>query len=248
MEKKVIQIEDLSYSYPDGNAVLSNIDLEVKQDESIGIIGPNGAGKTTLLLHFNGLLNGNNGITKIKIFDLEMDNKNLTEIRRMVGFVFQEPEDQLFMPTVYEDVSFGPYNLGWDKDVVRKETERALEEVSLSNKANQLSHHLSLGEKKRVSIATVLSMKPRILILDEPSANLDPAARRHLIDLLKRLPVTKVIAGHDLELILELCNRVIVLDEGRIVADGETRKILIDSQLMQRHNLEVPLSLRYKFK
>lgn len=241
--RKVIQIEELSYSYPDGNRALECVSLDVSEGESLGVIGPNGAGKTTLLLHLNGLLNGN-GAAKIKIAGLEIISGNLREIRRIVGFVFQEPEDQLFMPTVYEDVSFGPFNLGWDTQTVRKEAEQALEEVGLSDKADHLSHHLSLGEKKRVSIATVLSMKPEILVLDEPSANLDPAARRHLIDLLNRLPVTKIIAGHDLELMLELCRRVIVMDKGRIVADGDTEEMLSNPCLMQSHSLEVPLSLK----
>jgi len=243
MNRKIIQIEDLNYSYPDGNKALEGIKLDVQEGESLGVIGPNGAGKTTLLLHFNGLLNGNN-TARIEVLDLKVNNQNLRNIRKAVGFVFQDPQDQLFMPTVYEDVSFGPVNLGWDKDKVKENTQQALEEVTLSEKAGHLSHHLSLGEKKRVSIATVLSMKPEILILDEPSANLDPAARRHLIDLLKRLSVTKIIAGHDLELILELCNRVVVLDKGRVVADGETRAILGNTLLMNQHSLEVPLSLK----
>ncbi|MGD9014509.1 MAG: ABC transporter ATP-binding protein [Candidatus Omnitrophota bacterium] len=242
-DRRVIQIEDLSYVYPDGNKVLQGINLDVFQGETLGVIGPNGAGKTTLLLHFNGLLNGNDA-TRVRVLSLDINKQNLQEIRKVVGFVFQDPQDQLFMPTVYEDVNFGPTNLGWDKDKVRESTHQALEEVTLLDKASHLSHHLSLGEKKRVSIATVLSMKPEILVLDEPSANLDPAARRHLIDLLKRLSVTKIIAGHDLELILELCNRVVVLDRGMIVADGETREVLSNPLLMQQHNLEVPLSLK----
>jgi len=243
MKQRVIRIEDLSYAYPDGNKVLEGINLDVFQGETLGVIGPNGAGKTTLLLHFNGLLNGN-GIMSVMVSGLKINKQNLREVRKKVGFVFQDPQDQLFMPTVYEDVSFGPTNLGWDKDKVRQYTQQALEEVTLSDKADHLSHHLSLGEKKRVSIATVLSMKPEILILDEPSANLDPAARRHLIDLLKTLSITKVIAGHDLELILELCDRVVVLDKGRIAADGDTRDILNNPLLMQQHSLETPLSLK----
>jgi len=239
--RRVIQIKDLSYSYPDGNRALEDINLDVLEGETLGVIGPNGAGKTTLLLHLNGLLDG---VAKVNIMGLEMNNHNLREIRKAVGFVFQDPEDQLFMPTVYEDVSFGPSNLGWDKETIKRQSQQALREVELLDKADHLSHHLSLGEKKRISIATVLSMKPEILILDEPSANLDPAARRHLIDLLKRLPVTKIVAGHDLELILELCSRVVVLDKGRIVADGKTEEILSNSSLMELHGLEVPLSLR----
>lgn len=242
-QKAIIQINDLHYSYPDGAKALEGINLELFEGESIGIVGPNGAGKTTLLLHLNGLLDGN-GIAKIKILDLELNSKNLREVRKAVGFVFQDPEDQLFMPTVYEDVSFGPANLGWDKDTVRKETQQALDAVNLSDKADHLSHHLSLGEKKRVSIATVISMIPDILVLDEPSANLDPSSRRHLIGLLKGLCVTKIVSGHDLELILELCNRVIVLDQGKIVADGATRSILSNSLLMEQHGLEIPLSLK----
>jgi cobalt/nickel transport system ATP-binding protein len=243
LKKMIIQIEDLSYSYPDGNRALELINLNVFDGESVGLIGPNGAGKTTLLLHLNGLLNGN-GLANIKVLGLEVNSKNLKQIRQAVGFVFQDPEDQLFMPTVYEDVSFGPQNLGWDKDTINKNTQQALQEVSLFDKVNHLSHHLSLGEKKRISIATVLSMKPEILVLDEPSANLDPATRRHLIDLLKSLLVTKIIAGHDLELILELCSRVVVLDKCRIVADGQTREILSNPLLMKQHSLEVPLSLK----
>ena len=244
MGKRIIQIKELSYSYPDGNMALENINLHVLEGESLGVIGPNGAGKTTLLLHFNGLLDGSSGKSKIKILNLEINNKNIAEIRKAVGFVFQDPEDQLFMPTVYEDVSFGPSNLGWDKDTIKKQAQQALDEVGLSDKASLLSHHLSLGEKKRVSVATVLSMKPDILVLDEPSANLDPAARGQLIDVLKGLSVTKIIAGHDLELILELCTRIVVLDKGKIVAEGDTREILSDPLLMKQHNLEVPLSLK----
>jgi len=243
MKHKVIEIKDLSYAYPDGNKALEDINLSVLKGESLGIIGPNGAGKTTLLLHFNGLLNSNNGVAKIKILDLELSHRNIRDIRKAVGFVFQDPEDQLFMPTVYEDVSFGPYNLGWDRDTVNKISQQALRHVGLSDKAGHLSHHLSLGEKKRVSIATVLSMKPEILVLDEPSANLDPAARRHLVDLLKGLPVTMIIAGHDLELILELCNRVVILYGGKIIADGDTKGVLSNHLLMKQHGLEVPLSL-----
>ena len=243
MRQSIIKIKDLSYAYPDGNSVLKNINLEVAEGDSLGVIGPNGAGKTTLLLHLNGLLN-NNGATNIEIAGLDMSKKNLREIRRSVGLIFQDPQDQLFMPTVYEDVSFGPANLGWNKAIVDEQTQAALKAVGMFDKQNHLSHHLSFGEKKRISIATVLSMKPEILVLDEPSANLDPAARRHLIDLLAGLRVTKIISGHDLELILELCNRVIVLDKGEIVAEGNTQEILSNASLMHEHSLEVPLSLK----
>ncbi|MFC1658378.1 energy-coupling factor ABC transporter ATP-binding protein [Candidatus Omnitrophota bacterium] len=246
MKQKIIQINELDYTYPDGNKALRGINLDVSRGETLGVVGPNGAGKTTLLLHFNGLLNGSSA--RVMVGGLSINKENLRQVRKIIGFVFQDPQDQLFMPTVYEDVSFGPDNLGWDKDKVRKSTEQALEEVGLLDKQGHLSYHLSFGEKKRVSIATVLSMKPEVLVLDEPSANLDPAARRHLIDLLRKLPVTKIIAGHDLELILELCNAVVVLDKGRIVACGDTKKILSDSVLMQQHSLEVPLSLKLSSK
>ncbi len=246
MRKEVIQIKDLSYSYPDGTKVLEGINLDVQEGQTLGIIGPNGAGKTTLLLHLNGLLNGDGkDISRVKIVGLDVERKNLKAIRKAVGFVFQEPEDQLFMPTVYEDVSFGPSNLGWDKQRVERESLRALQAVDMADKSGHLSHHLSLGEKKRVAIATVLSMSPDILVLDEPSANLDPAARRHLIGLLKFLSVTKIIASHDMELVLELAERVVVLDCGRIAADGNPQDILGDDLLMRQHNLEVPLSLKY---
>lgn len=238
-----IEIKNLNYTYPDGNRALEGINLEVRKGECLGIIGPNAAGKTTLLLHLNGLLISESA-QEIRVMGIKICNKHLKEIRKTVGFVFQEPQDQLFMPTVYEDVSFGPVNLGWDKEIVEKQTKQALKQVGLYDKAGHLSHHLSLGQKKRVAIATVISMKPEILVLDEPSANLDPAARSSLIELLKGLAVTKIISGHDLELILELTNRVIVLDRGRIVANGNTREILSNNHIMQQHGLQVPLSLK----
>ena len=239
--KAAIRINNLEYTYPDGTQALEGINLNILEGETAGLIGPNGAGKSTLLLHLNGILKQRG---EVEIFGINLDNGNLDQIRSKVGLVFQDPEDQLFMPTVFDDVAFGPINMKLAKDDIKPSVNKALQEVDMLDSADRISHHLSFGEKKRISIATVLSMKPEILVLDEPSANLDPAARRHLIDLLKRLPVTKIIAGHDLELILELCNRVVVLDKGRIVADGETRKILSDPQLMKEHNLEVPLSLK----
>jgi energy-coupling factor transporter ATP-binding protein EcfA2 len=233
--KEAIKINNLEYTYPDGTRALEGINLNIFEGESVGLLGPNGAGKSTLLLHLNGILKQKG---KVEVFGLNLDNGNLDKIRSKVGFVFQDPENQLFMPTVFDDVAFGPINMKKTLEEIKASVNEALREVDMLDSITRISHHLSFGEKKRVSIATVLSMKPEILL------NLDPAARRHLIDLLKRLPVTKIIAGHDLELILELCSRVVVLDKGRIVADGKTEEILSNSSLMQSHSLEVPLSLR----
>jgi len=243
MAKKVIEIKGLNYSYPAGAEALKNINLDIYEGESLGIIGPNGAGKSTLLLHLNGILSGN---SHIRVLDLEVEERNLPRIRSKVALVFQDPDDQLFMPTVFDDVAFGPVNMDLDKEKVRHLVKKALEAVGMQDALNRSSHHLSFGEKKRISIATVLSMEPEVLILDEPSSNLDPKARQHLIDLLKRFRLTKIIAGHDLELILEICDRVAVLDGGAIVADGDTKAILSNKSLMELHNLEVPLSLKLK--
>jgi cobalt/nickel transport system ATP-binding protein len=243
MEKKIIEIENLKFSYSNGNFTLQDIGFYVYKGETLGIIGPNGAGKSTLLLHLNGLLEGQG---KIKICGLEMNKDNLKTIRRRVGLVFQDSQDQLFMPTAYEDVAFGPENLGLNKEQVDKEVDYALGVVGLSDKRDHLSYHLSLGEQKRLSIATVLSMSPELLVLDEPNANLDPSSRRHLIDLLKCLGNTKVIATHDLEMVLELTNRVILLDNGRVISQGQTREILSDQSLLEAHGLEIPLSILLK--
>lgn len=240
MAKKVIEIKGLNYIYPGGEEALKNINLNVSQGESLGVIGPNGAGKSTLLLHLNGILRSS---SHIEVLGLKVEEKNLFQIRNKVGLVFQDPDDQLFMPTVFDDVGFGPINMGLDKGQVRNAVQEALEFVDMQDAAGRLAHHLSVGEKKRVSIATVLSMKPEILVLDEPTSNLDPKSRRDLIELLKKFELTKIIAGHDLEFILDICTRVILLDKGEIVAGGETKEILSDKSLLESHHLEVPLSL-----
>lgn len=237
---KAIEIKNLSFTYPDGCQALVDISLDIQEGESVGIIGPNGAGKSTLLLHLNGLLNEN---SNIRIFDKSITKENLSFIRKKVGFVFQDPQDQLFMPTVFEDVAFGPENLGLNKAEIDKRVDYALSEVGLIDKKNHSSHHLSLGQQRRLSLATVLSMSPEILVLDEPNSNLDHSGRRHLIDLLKNFQVTKIIASHDLELILDLCSRVILLDKGMIVSDGKTRQILANQTLLSAHGLEPPASL-----
>lgn len=237
---KAVEIKNLSFSYSNGSNALSGINLDIYEGESVGIIGPNGAGKTTLLLHLNGLLNGKG---KISIFGSEINEKNLKEARKNVGLVFQDPEDQLFMPTVFEDVAFGPSSAGLVKDRLKGRVDKALEDVGLLNKADHISYHLSLGEKKRVALATILSMEPRILVLDEPSANLDPRSRRHLINLLKGFSVTKIIATHDLEMVLDLCDRVVILDEGVVIVDGKAKEILSQKPLLESHGLEVPPSV-----
>ena len=240
--KKVIEVRDLSFAYPDGTFALENIILDVFENESLAVIGPNGAGKSTLLLHFNGLLNGQGQC--IKILDNVVSKENLAFIRQKVGFVFQDPQDQLFMPTAYEDVAFGPKNLGLGKEEVEKRANYALAELGLSDIKDHSSHHLSLGQQRRLSIATVLAMSPEILVLDEPNANLDHLSRRHLIEFLSNLKATKIIATHDLEMVLELCQRVIILDKGKIVSCGPAKEILSDPAILEPHGLEVPLSLK----
>ncbi|RLG13305.1 cobalt ABC transporter ATP-binding protein [Candidatus Pacearchaeota archaeon] len=242
--RKAIEIRDLSYAYPDGTVALSDINLDVIEGESIGIIGPNGAGKSTLLLHLNGLLQNNSGI---KIFGEKIIQSNLPQIRRKVGLVFQDPDNQLFMPTVFDDVAFGPINMSFSKEEINNLVDEALKKVDMLKFKNHPSHHLSFGEKKRISLATVLSMKPEILVLDEPASNLDPRSRRQLIQFLNRLTITKIIATHDLDLVLETCGRVILLHGGRLVSEGDTLDILKDKDLLEKHSLEVPPSI-YKIK
>ena len=239
--RKIIRVRNLEYVYPDGTKALKGIDLDVFRGESVGLIGPNGAGKSTLLLHLNGIIRGRQG--SVEVLGMKVEEKNLIKIRQKVAIVFQEPDDQLFMPTVFDDVAFGPINAGYSEENVREKVKEALEGIRMEGYEKRCSHHLSFGEKKRISLATVLSMQPEILILDEPTSNLDPRARRHLMELLKNFSLTKIVAGHDLELILAICQRVILLDEGKIVANGDARGILSDKSLMESHGLELPLSL-----
>jgi cobalt/nickel transport system ATP-binding protein len=225
---KIIKIENLNYSYPDGNRALSGINLEVEYGETLGIIGSNGAGKSTLLLHLNGILQGSG---KVEIAGQELTDKNINLIRRMVGLVFQDPDSQLFMPTVFDDVGFGPTNMGMKKQEVAESVRRALTEVDMLPSITRSSHHLSVGEKKRISIATVLSMNPQVLVMDEPSSNLDPKHRRELIVLLNKLEMTKVIASHDLELVAQTCSRVVLMEDGKIIAGGDCRNFLSEATL-----------------
>lgn len=221
--KEAIKIENLEYTYPDGTQALKGINLGIFEGESIGLIGLNGAGKSTLLLHLNGILRGSG---KVEIMGLKITNGNLDLIRSKIGLVFQNPEDQLFMPTVFDDVSFGPINMMLPRAEIETSVNEALKEVGMLDSIKRPSHHLSFGEKKRVSIATVLSMKPQILVLDEPTSNLDPNGRRDIIKFLKGINKTKIIASHDLEMIAELCSRYVFLNKGMIVRQDSTPKNL----------------------
>lgn len=240
--KKVIEINKLSYFYTDGTQALKDVRLDIYQGETVAIIGPNGAGKSTLLLHLNGVLRG--GSNSIVISGMRMEEGNLREIRSKVAVVFQDPDDQLFSPTVFDDVAFGPLNMGLSKDVVMERVKRALRQVDMEGYEDRCPHHLSLGEKRRISLATVLSMKPEILVLDEPTANLDPRARRGLITLLSDLQITKIIATHDMELAAETCSKTVLLSEGRVVANGNTRDILTNEEFLKAHGLEPPPPVR----
>lgn len=231
----ILSIHNLTYAYPDEYLALRGITLEAAEGEKIALVGPNGAGKSTLLQHLNGILSPAGG--KISVNHLEMNSKNLANIRALVGVVFQNPDDQLFSPTVFEDVAYGPIYQGLSKLDVEKRVKQALDAVQMSEYIHRVSYHLSVGEKKKIAIATVLAMQPSILALDEPSAGLDPRARRGLIQLLETLPQTQIIATHDLALVKELADRVLIMDKGVIVADGDTKTILADTHLLEAHGI-----------
>jgi cobalt/nickel transport system ATP-binding protein len=230
-----IEVEKLSYAYPDGHVALRETSLTIAPGEKVALVGPNGAGKSTLMLHLNGILQGQGSV---RVCGLEMINKNLGKVRAAVGLVFQNPDDQLFSPTVFDDVAFGPIYQGLQKAEVEERVYQALDAVHMRDYAKRVSHHLSVGEKKRIAIATVLSMKPEILVLDEPSAGMDPRARRTLINQLRELPQTMLVSTHDLRLVHELFPRTIIMDDGRIVADGATEQLLNDEALLNAHGLE----------
>lgn len=233
----VLQVHDLHFSYHDGLAALRGVSFDMCEGEKVALVGPNGAGKSTLMLHLNGILNGHGEVT---VGGNHLTRDNLPLIRSMVGLVFQNPDDQLFSPTVFDDVAFGPLHMGLPMGEIEARVKAALEAVRMSSFRDRLSHHLSVGEKKRIAIATVLSMDPQILVLDEPSAGLDPRARRTLINLLRELPITMLVSTHDMRLVEELFPRTIVMDEGQIVADGKTKDILQDEELLTAHGLEKP--------
>lgn len=232
-----IELRDLSFSYPDGWEALRGVDLTVGMGEKVALVGPNGAGKSTLLLLLAGLLKGRG---TIRLFGEEVGDGNLRRIRARMGLVFQDPDDQLFSPTVFDDVAFGPLYAGLPEAEVRRRVHWALSQVGLDGFGERLSHHLSLGEKKRAAIATVLSMQPDLLVLDEPTAGLDPRARRQLIGLLRSLPQTMLVATHDMRLVAELLPRTVVMDAGQVVADGPTLVIMSDRRLLEAHGLEQP--------
>jgi cobalt/nickel transport system ATP-binding protein len=231
-------VEDVAFAYPDGHQALFGVDLRIEPGERVALLGPNGAGKTTLVLHLNGILRPGRGT--ISVAGLPVTKANLREIRSRVGIVFQDPDDQLFMPTVGEDVAFGPRNLGLPEAEVTARVAIALEQVGMAGYADRPPHHLSFGQRRRVAVATVLSMHPEVLVLDEPSSNLDPAGRRELAEVLESLPVTLLMVTHDLPYAMQLCPRSVVLDDGAVVADGGTRELLADSAMLARHRLELP--------
>lgn len=233
-----LEVLGLSYAYPDGHQALRDVDLHVHHGERVALLGPNGAGKTTLLLHLNGIFRPASGL--VRVAGLDVTDESLMEVRRRVGLVFQDPDDQLFMPTVGQDVAFGPANFGIEGEELDRRVSEALSAVSMLDASGRAPHHLSYGERRRVAIATVLAMRPEILVLDEPTSNLDPASRRELIDVLRRLPITQLLVTHDLPFALELCPRAMVMDEGRIVAEAATAEILSDEALMKAHRLELP--------
>lgn len=243
MSHHIVEVRDLIYAYPDGTEALKGVSFRIEHGCAVALVGANGAGKSTLLLHLNGYLPTTQG--DVYIGDTAVTRETAALARRAVGFVFQDPDDQLFMPTVAEDVAFGPLNAGLPPEQVERRVADALERVGMTHVRERPPYRLSAGEKRAVAIATVLAMSPDILVMDEPSANLDPRARRRLIKLLLSFEHTRIIATHDLEMVVEVCSRVIVLDGGKVVADGPTRELLNDEALMLAHGLERPHSLRY---
>jgi cobalt/nickel transport system ATP-binding protein len=239
MSVPVLDVRGVAYAYPGGHQALFGVDLHVHPGERVALLGPNGAGKTTLVLHLNGILTP--GAGSVTVSGLAVTGANLLEVRRRVGIVFQDPDDQLFMPTVRDDVAFGPANLGLRGAELDDRVVEALSAVGVADLAERAPHHLSFGQRRRVAIATVLAMRPEILVLDEPSSNLDPASRRELAAILRTLDVTVLMVTHDLPYAVELCERSIVLSEGTVVADGATREVLADATFMARHRLELPV-------
>ena len=234
----VLAVAGLAYRYPDGHQALFGVDLHVHRGERVALLGPNGAGKTTLVLHLNGILTG--GVGSVSVSGLPVTKENVPEIRRRVGIVFQDPDDQLFMGSVHDDVAFGPRNLGMRGAELEARVATALDAVGMASYADRPPHHLSYGQRRRVAVATVLAMEPEILVLDEPSSNLDPASRRELADIIRGLDVTVLLVTHDLPYALELCPRSVVLSDGVVVADGRTLDVLTDDALMKAHRLELP--------
>lgn len=242
MSHHIVEFKNVSFRYPDQTEALRDVSFRITHGESVGIIGANGAGKSTLLMHMNGYLMPTSGT--INIGDLYLTRQTRRDIRKKVGIVFQNPDDQLFMPTVYEDVAFGPLNLGMDEKMAREKVENALNLVNSLDLKHKPPHHLSSGQKSSVAIAAVIAMEPDILAMDEPAANLDPRSRRALINLLKSFSHSKIIASHDLDMILDVCRRCIVIKNGTVAADGPALEILANRELLEENHLELPLSLQ----
>ncbi|MPY93537.1 MAG: ATP-binding cassette domain-containing protein [Acidimicrobiia bacterium] len=238
MSPPALELHDVAYAYPDGQPALDGVDLVVGAGERVALLGANGAGKTTLVLHLNGILTPGRGA--VRVAGLAVEKANLREVRRRVGIVFQDPDDQLFMPTVRDDVAFGPANLGLSGGELAERVEAALSVVGMGDAADRAPHHLSYGQRRRVALATVLAMGPDVLVLDEPSSNLDPAARRELMEILLGLPVTILLVTHDLPYALELCPRAVVLHAGAVAVDGPTGEVLADEATMLANRLELP--------
>jgi len=240
--RNVIELDGVTHRYPDGTEALRGIELAVAEGRSLALLGPNGAGKSTLLLHLNGILRPTTG--SVRVDGAEVTPATLRAVRENVGLVFQDPDDQLFMTTLYEDVAFGPLNSGVAPDEVDRLVHEALHEVGLADAASRPGHHLSFGQRKRAALATVLVMSPRVLVLDEPTANLDPRSRRQMIALLASLGTTALVATHDMDVAWELCTDAAVIDGGVIVASGPREAILTDAALLEAHGLEVPWAVR----
>ena len=241
MPEKSLEISGLAYAYPDGNQALFGVNLSINQGERVALLGPNGAGKTTLVLHLNGIIPTMQG--QVRVAGEVVDSKNaesIKSVRHKVGIVFQDPDDQLFMPTVGQDVAFGPYNAGLRGLELERAVKEALELVGMSEFIDRPPHHLSFGQRRRVAVATVLAMKPEILVMDEPSSNLDPAARRELAEIITSLDVTLLMVTHDLPFAHELCQRAVILSAGVVAADDEISRVLSDKQLLTAHRLELP--------
>jgi cobalt/nickel transport system ATP-binding protein len=240
MSHHIVDVKDVYFAYPDGTEALKGVSFRIFHGESVGLAGANGMGKTSLLLNICGHLIPAKG--EVSIGDITLTKKTRQEIRKKVGFVFQRTDDQLFMPTVYEDVAFGPMNLGFPQEKVDERVKHALDMVGCMHLMNRPPHRLSEGQKRAVAIATVMAMDPDILIMDEPASNLDPKSRRQLINLLKGFEHTKILASHDLDLILDVCQRCIIIKEGKVIADGPSEEILSNELLLQENSLELPLS------
>ncbi len=237
-----IALQGIEYAYPDGTRALVGINLSIAPGERVALLGPNGAGKSTLILHINGIVRASVGTAAIQ--GTQLTDATVRDIRSRVGLVFQDPDDQLFMTTVYDDVAFGAQNMGLDRDEVDRRVHEALHAVGLADTASRPGQHLSFGQKKRIALATVLAMSPEVLVLDEPTSNLDPRAKRKMVSLLESLDSTLVVATHDMELAWTLCERAVVIDGGRVVADGPAKKIMTDEDLLDTHGLELPPSVR----